>query len=101
MSICSVPGLDPVLVRDDPHLDESDRVVVWRLTVHLPSVVLLRVEDPGPRTHSLGQARVDDPLVALGVLVDEASAEHPGDDLHVPMWVRLRSPFRAARCRRC
>ena len=49
-----VSGLDPVLVGDDPHLDETDRVVVHWLAVYLPGVVLLRVQDPGSRAHPLG-----------------------------------------------
>ena len=58
-----------------PHLHEVDVVVAAR--VHL------RVPDPRAGAHPLSEARVEDAAVALGVLVLELAAEHPGDDLHV------------------
>ena len=42
---------------------------------------------PAPRAHALGQAGVDQPAVALGVLVLELAVEHPRHDLHVAMRV--------------
>ena len=84
-----VAGLDPRLVRDDPHLYEVHGLLVTGPAVDAPGVVLLGVADPGPGAHALGQPGVDHAVVADGVLVHERSVEHPGDDLHVAVRVGL------------
>ena len=55
--------------------------------------VHLRVPDPRAGAHPLGQARVQQAPVALGVLVLELAVEHPRDDLHV--LVRVGAEARA------
>jgi hypothetical protein len=60
-----------------------DGLLVLGLARERPGVVLLAVEDAGAGAHALGEAGVDDAVVALGVLVDEAAVQDPGDDLHV------------------
>ena len=64
-------------------MDASDPVA--------PGVILLGVEDACAGAHALSQTRIDDALVAFGVLVDEGAPEHPGDDFHVPVWMGLES----------
>ena len=56
-----ITRIDALAVGQHPHLDEVD--VTGR------GVVLLRVVDPAPGAHPLGQAGVDQTLVAEGVLV--------------------------------
>src|SRR4051795_12088643 len=89
-----VAGGDAALVGDDPHLDEMHRVAVGVAALQPPGVVLLAVQDPGAGAHPLGQARVDDAVVPGGVLVHQRALHHPGDDLHVPVRVRLEAEAR-------
>ncbi len=86
-----VAGGDAALVGQDPHLHEVDGLVVVRPARQRPGVVLLRVEDAGAGAHPLGQAGVDDAGGAGGVLVDQRPLQHPGDDLHVAVGVRLEA----------
>src|SRR3954451_3797708 len=89
-----VAGGDAAPVGDDPHLDEVHRVAVGVAALQAPGVVLLAVQDPGAGAHPLGQARVDDAVVPGGVLVHQGSLHDPGDDLHVPVRVRLEAEAR-------
>src|SRR3954469_6498211 len=89
-----VAGGDAAPVGDDPHLDEVHRVAVGVAALQAPGVVLLAVLDPGAGAHPLGQARVDDAVVARGVLVHQGALHHPGDDLHVPVRVGLEPEAR-------
>src|SRR3954470_21941575 len=82
-----VAGDDAALVGHDPHLDEVHRVGVGVAALQPPGVVLLAVLDPGAVAHPLGQTRIDDAVVARGVLVHQGALHHPGDDLHVPVRV--------------
>jgi hypothetical protein len=52
------------------------------------------VQDPGSGAHPLRQAGVDDSAVALGVGVHQAAAQHPGDDLQVPVRMRVETGAR-------
>ena len=85
-----VAGPDPVLVRNDPHLDEMHGLLV-PFTMHAPRVVLLRMEDPSAGAHPLREPRVDDPAVAGGVLMHQRALHHPRDDLHVAVGMRLEA----------
>jgi hypothetical protein len=67
-----------------------DRLVVL-VALQLPGVVLLGVQDAGAGAHPLGEAGVDHAIVAGGVLVDQRSPHHPGDDLHVLVRVGLEA----------
>jgi hypothetical protein len=58
-----VSGLNLILVRDDPHLDQVQRLAWVRVRGRM--VVLLRVPDPGPGGHALRQVGIDDAGVAL------------------------------------
>ncbi len=78
-----VARIDRLGVGNHPHLDEVD--VVGR------AGVLLRMPDPATGAHALRQPRIDQPLVALGVLVLQLTVEDPGDDLHVSMGMRLEA----------
>ena len=93
-----VAGIDAALVRHDPHLHEVHRVamrdVILPRASQPPGVVLLAVQDAGARAHPLGQARVDHPRVALGVLVHQRALQHPGDDLHVLVRMGLEAGAR-------
>jgi hypothetical protein len=52
------------------------------------------VQDPGAGAHPLRQAGVDDAGMPGGILVHQRALEHPGDDLHVLVRVRLESGSR-------
>ena len=49
--------------------------------------LILAVANAGAGAHPLGEARVEDAVVAFAVLVLESAGEHPGDDLHVAVAV--------------
>ena len=78
-----VAGIDRLGVGADPHLDEVD-VVAAR-------VVHLRMPDAASGGHPLREARVDGAAILLRVLVFEFTREHPGDDLHVAVGVRVEA----------
>src|SRR3954447_8134846 len=84
---------DTALVGHDPHLHEVHRVAVGVAALQ-PGVVLLAVQDAGAGAHPLGQAGVDDAVVAGGVLVHQGALHHPGDDLHVPVRMGLEPEAR-------
>ena len=84
-----VPGIDAGLVGNHPHLDEVHGRLVSIPHAVLPRVVLLRMQDAGAGTHALGESGIQDATVADGVLMDQRSVEHPGDDLHVAVRVRV------------
>src|SRR3954470_15010840 len=89
-----VAGDDAALVGHGPHLDEVHRIAVLVAALQPPGVVLLAVLDPGAGAHPLGQTRIDDAVVARGVLVHQGALHHPGDDLHVPVRVGLEPEAR-------
>ena len=85
----SVTGGDGAFVGHHPHLHEVHGLGVLGSALHPPGVVLFRVQDSGAGAHTLGEPRVDDPGVTGGAPGGPASLQHPGQDLHVLVGVRL------------
>jgi hypothetical protein len=72
-----VTGIQSRFVGNDPHLNQVDWLAAGCFAV------ALRIPNPGTRCHPLRQIGSNGPAVTLGILVDESSSEHPGDNLHV------------------
>ena len=49
------------------------------------------MQDSAARRHPLGQAGIDHTAVAGGILVRQFAFQHPGHDLHVAVWVGVKS----------
>ena len=72
-----VARIDPLRVRQHPHLNEVQVPIVPRIHFRVPNA--------GARAHALGQSWIDDTLVAFRILMLHFAAQHPGDDFHVLM----------------
>ena len=72
-----VTRIDPLRVRQHPHLNEVQVPIVPRIHFRVPNA--------GARAHALGQSWIDDTLVAFRILMLHFAAQHPGDDFHVLM----------------
>src|SRR5680860_464179 len=77
---------DPLLVRENPYLQEVDGFGVRG--------VALAVAHSAARRHVLHDSGADHPASPAGILMLQGSSEHHGDDLHIPVGVCAKSPIR-------